>query len=73
MEEGQVLAHQWNCPFYETSAAWRQCVDDTFHELVREIRRRHRLVEKQSHKAKKTLPKPIRSILKLFKDSNAKT
>lgn len=44
-EEGQALARQMNCPFYETSAALRHFVDDVFHTLVREIRRREK--EKQ--------------------------
>uniref|UniRef100_A0A2R5LJJ7 small monomeric GTPase n=1 Tax=Ornithodoros turicata TaxID=34597 RepID=A0A2R5LJJ7_9ACAR len=41
-EEGQALASQMNCPFYETSAALRHFVDDVFHTLVREIRRREK-------------------------------
>lgn len=41
-EEGQALARQMNCPFYETSAALRHFVDDVFHTLVREIRRREK-------------------------------
>lgn len=41
-EEGTDLARQFGVPFYETSAAWRQCVDDVFHGLVREIRRKER-------------------------------
>ena len=39
-EEGNRLAQQLNAPFFETSAVSRQCVDDVFHELVREIRRK---------------------------------
>ncbi|EEC08145.1 RAS, putative [Ixodes scapularis] len=41
-EEGQTLAQQISCPFYETSAALRHFVDDVFHTLVREIRRREK-------------------------------
>uniref|UniRef100_T1IWJ0 small monomeric GTPase n=1 Tax=Strigamia maritima TaxID=126957 RepID=T1IWJ0_STRMM len=37
-EEGQVLAHRYACPFFETSAALRLFVDDIFHALIREIR-----------------------------------
>jgi Ras-like without CAAX 1 len=34
------LASQWDCPFFETSAALSFFVDDAFHELIREIRRK---------------------------------
>ncbi|WAQ97774.1 RIT2-like protein, partial [Mya arenaria] len=37
-EEGRRLAHQLGAPFFETSAVLRQCVDDVFHGIVREIR-----------------------------------
>jgi GTPase SAR1 family protein len=36
--EGQALASQWDCPFFETSAALRHFVDDAFHCIIREIR-----------------------------------
>jgi len=38
--EGQALATKFGCSFYETSAAQRRHVDDVFHTLVREIRKR---------------------------------
>jgi len=38
--EGQALATKFGCSFYETSAAHRRHVDDVFHTLVREIRKR---------------------------------
>ncbi|KAJ8969337.1 hypothetical protein NQ317_014598 [Molorchus minor] len=41
-EEGKSLAKQFGCPFYETSACLRTYVDDAFHTLVREIRRKER-------------------------------
>ncbi|CAH1169824.1 unnamed protein product [Phaedon cochleariae] len=41
-EEGKTLARQFGCPFYETSACLRTYVDDAFHTLVREIRRKER-------------------------------
>lgn len=41
-EEGQALAQSMGCPFFETSAALRQYVDDAFHMLVREIRRKQK-------------------------------
>jgi len=41
LEEGQALAQQFGCPFFETSAALRHFVDDVFHTLVREIRAGH--------------------------------
>lgn len=42
MEEGRVLADQMGCPFYETSAALRQFIDDAFYSLVRQIRAKER-------------------------------
>jgi len=39
-QEGQTLASKFGCSFYETSAAHRKHVDDVFHTLVREIRKR---------------------------------
>jgi len=41
VREGEALADKFNCPFYETSAAHRRHVDDVFHSLVREIRKRN--------------------------------
>ncbi|XP_033208529.1 GTP-binding protein Rit2 [Belonocnema kinseyi] len=41
-EEGKVLANQLGCPFYETSAALRQFIDDAFYSLVRQIRVKER-------------------------------
>ncbi|KAK4884274.1 hypothetical protein RN001_000545 [Aquatica leii] len=37
-----LIARQFGCPFYETSAALRTYVDDAFHTLVREIRIKER-------------------------------
>ncbi|KAG7199942.1 hypothetical protein KM043_014378 [Ampulex compressa] len=42
-EEGKALADQLGCPFYETSAALRQFIDDAFYSLVRQIRAKERL------------------------------
>lgn len=39
-EEGRTLASQLGCPFYETSAALRHFIDEAFHALIREIRRK---------------------------------
>uniref|UniRef100_A0A6B2LLD7 Uncharacterized protein n=1 Tax=Arcella intermedia TaxID=1963864 RepID=A0A6B2LLD7_9EUKA len=39
-EEGELLAMQWGCPFVETSAYSRMNVDEAFHEVVREARRK---------------------------------
>ncbi|XP_011500199.1 PREDICTED: GTP-binding protein Rit1 [Ceratosolen solmsi marchali] len=41
-DEGKVLANQLGCPFYETSAALRQFIDDSFYSLVRQIRMKER-------------------------------
>jgi GTPase KRas len=37
--EGQDLAKSFGCPFYETSAKARINVEDSFYQLVREIRK----------------------------------
>lgn len=53
-EEGKRLAEQLNAPFFETSAVLRQCVDDVFHGIVREIRTKEHeefvALEKQAKK-----------------------
>ncbi|XP_076465776.1 GTP-binding protein Rit2-like [Babylonia areolata] len=49
-EEGLALARQLGCPFFETSAVLRKCVDDVFHSLVTEIR--HKESEQQRAEAK---------------------
>lgn len=41
-EEGKLLAEQLGCPFFETSAALRQFIDDSFYSLVRQIRNKER-------------------------------
>jgi len=38
-EEGQALAKQWGCPFYETSAKKKYNNEACFFDLVREIRK----------------------------------
>lgn len=53
-EEGKRLAESLGAPFFETSSVLRQCVDDVFHGIVREIREKeHRqlvALEKQTRK-----------------------
>lgn len=41
-EEGRDLARDMNAPFFETSAAYRRFVDDSFHALIRMIRKQER-------------------------------
>jgi len=38
-EEGQTLAEEWKCPFFETSAKKKLNNVDAFYEVVREIQR----------------------------------
>ncbi|XP_050452088.1 GTP-binding protein Rit2 isoform X2 [Cataglyphis hispanica] len=47
-EEGKALAEELGCPFYETSAALRQFIDDAFFSLVRQIRAKER--SRNSHR-----------------------
>lgn len=37
--EGQELARNFGCPFFESSAKTRVNVEESFYELVREIRK----------------------------------
>lgn len=36
------MAREFGCPFFETSAAFRYYIDDVFHALVREIRKKEK-------------------------------
>ena len=59
-EEGDALASQWDCPFFETSAALRHFVDDAFHSVVRQIRHReHELTGSHALKHSKKSPNGI--------------
>lgn len=40
VEEGRELAREFQCPFFETSAAFRYYIDEVFAALVRQIRQR---------------------------------
>nr|XP_020010970.1 GTP-binding protein Rit2 [Castor canadensis] len=65
-EEGLSLAREYNCAFFETSAALRFCIDDAFHGLVREIRKKESmpsLMEKKL-KRKDSLWKKLKGSLK---------
>ena len=37
--EGELLAREWQCPFFESSAKERTNIDEAFHELVRKMKR----------------------------------
>ena len=41
-KEGELMGKEFDCPFFETSAALRHNVDETFEEIVRCIRRKER-------------------------------
>lgn len=41
-EEGEMMAKEFGCPFFETSASLRHNVDETFEEIVRCIRRKEK-------------------------------
>ena len=62
------MAQQWGCPFFETSAALRHFVDDTFHGIVREIRHQERALMHPNDKQKrKKAPKQIQGLLTKLK------
>uniref|UniRef100_A0A8D0HET1 small monomeric GTPase n=1 Tax=Sphenodon punctatus TaxID=8508 RepID=A0A8D0HET1_SPHPU len=62
-EEGSALAREFGCPFFETSAAFRYYIDDVFHALVREIRRK----EREAVMALEKKSKPRNSVWKRLK------
>lgn len=41
--EGDAMAKEFGCPFYETSAALRHNVDEVFYEIVRCIRKKENM------------------------------
>ncbi|KAL7636310.1 UNVERIFIED_CONTAM: hypothetical protein RMT77_013069 [Armadillidium vulgare] len=57
-EEAVTLARSMGCPYFETSAALRHYVDDCFHALVKEIRRKQKEEKKSSQMANGKL-KPL--------------
>ena len=54
--EGQDLAKSFGCPFYETSAKARINVEDSFYQLVREIRKYNQAKNAGPAGQKKSLP-----------------
>ncbi|XP_017675227.1 PREDICTED: GTP-binding protein Rit2 [Lepidothrix coronata] len=70
-EEGMSLAREYSCSFFETSAALRFYIDDVFHGLVREIRRKESslpMVEKKM-KRRDSLWKKLKGSLKKKKEN----
>lgn len=68
-EEGQALAQEFDCPFFETSAALRQFVDDVFHTLIRQIRRKERIGLKSAQKDKKLRHRAGNMVQNIFRRS----
>ncbi|XP_030887523.1 GTP-binding protein Rit1 isoform X2 [Leptonychotes weddellii] len=71
-EEGLALAREFSCPFFETSAAYRYYIDDVFHALVREIRRKEKeavLAMEKKSKPKTSVWKRLKSPFRKKKDS----
>ncbi|XP_051019070.1 synaptotagmin-4 isoform X1 [Acomys russatus] len=65
-DEGLNLAREYNCALFETSAALRFGIDDAFHGLVREIRRKESMLSLMEKKLKRkdSLWKKIKGSLK---------
>lgn len=70
-EEGQSLARQFGCPFFETSAALRHNVDDVYLNLVREIRKRERASLKNSEERRSRKARLRKLFSRLFKRRHA--
>ncbi|XP_067878978.1 GTP-binding protein Rit1 isoform X1 [Heterodontus francisci] len=71
-EEGTVLAREFNCPFFETSAALRYFIDDVFHAMVREIRRKEKeamLAQEKRSKLKDSVWKRLKGPFRKKRDS----
>lgn len=61
--EGQELAKSFGCPFFESSAKTRINVEESFYELVREIRKELQGESKDGKKKKGKKAKPNCSLL----------
>ncbi|XP_036179077.1 GTP-binding protein Rit2 [Myotis myotis] len=72
-EEGLGLAREYNCAFFETSAALRFCIDDAFHGLVREIRKKESVPSLTGKKLKRkdSLWKKLKGSLKKKRENLA--
>lgn len=70
-EEGATLAREFSCPFFETSAAYRYYIDDVFHALVREIRKKKeaKLAMEKKSKRRTSIWKRLKSPFRRKKDS----
>ena len=51
------LSKEWNCISHETSAKTGYNIDNTFFDIVREIRRKKKTLEKEKEKDKKKIKK----------------
>uniref|UniRef100_UPI00398F4EEB GTP-binding protein Rit1-like n=1 Tax=Pristiophorus japonicus TaxID=55135 RepID=UPI00398F4EEB len=71
-DEGAALAREFNCPFLETSAALRYFIDDVFHAMVREIRRKEKeaaLAQEKRSKNKDSMWKRLKGPFRKKRDS----
>ncbi|XP_078061975.1 GTP-binding protein Rit1-like [Mustelus asterias] len=71
-EEGLALAREFNCPFFETSAALRYFIDDVFHAMVREVRRKEKeavLAQERRGKRKDSVWKRLKGPFRKKRDS----
>ncbi|XP_067831968.1 GTP-binding protein Rit1-like [Heptranchias perlo] len=71
-DEGTVLAREFNCPFFETSAALRYFIDDVFQAMVREIRRKEKeavLAQERRSKHKDSVWKRLKGPFRKKRDS----
>ena len=57
--EGELLARSWQCPFFETSAKERINIDETFHELVRRMKRYQSATSQEKKKKKEKSKKCV--------------
>ncbi len=64
--EGQLLARSWGIPFLETSARKRVNIDQSFFELVREIRRENAAKESPKKSGKRGIKSLMAKDCRLF-------
>ena len=69
-EEGRDLGQQLDVPFFETSASLRYYVDDAFHTVVRNIRKKEREEDRLNGKIRSSRWHKLRAIVAAYFQKN---